>query len=488
MSSEDFSAPLAPTTAAPDSASQPTPSEVAIAGPSVPSNEHNPTHPPQPSTSASSVPIVDENGRTLSKNALKKLKKAAAREATKAFRRQQERASRKAKQARKRQLVAEGVLDKEELESVASRKRRRLREAGGRVVPHGAKVIIDLGFDELMTENVSHVQSGWHRMGQRVQVIDSRSQEVKSMSSQLGFCYSANRNALKPFDLIMTSLSGRLKQRLDSTKGTPHEHWKGVRWMTDSYTALYDPSTATAPSTTSSTTASTEASTSTLSPTATTTATPTESEAAAQAGPTPVEADPLPALDKSSFIYLTGDSTNVLTTIDPTKTYILGGIVDRNRYKSLCLDKALQHGIGHAQLPIGEYLAEMPTRKVLTVNQVYDIMVQFVECGDWEKALRDVMPLRKMTHGTPGHKKTGERKVKIKEAEARAEGVYVAKDEMADEDDGVDGAQDDEDDDDDASDAVPSDEGEEGMSGISEAGNDDVEPSVATCHSLHCHI
>ncbi|KDE04970.1 hypothetical protein MVLG_04618 [Microbotryum lychnidis-dioicae p1A1 Lamole] len=456
MSSEDS---LAPTTAAPDPTSQPTSSKVAVAGPSVPSNEHTPTyptHPLQPSTSTPSVP-VNENGQTLSKNALKKLKKAAAREATKAFRRQQERASRKAKQARKRELVAEGVLDKEELESVASRKRRRLREAGGRVVPHGAKVIIDLGFDELMTEN-----------------------EVKSMSSQLGFCYSANRNALKPFDLIMTSLSGRLKQRLDSTKGRPHEHWKGVRWMTDPYTALYDPSTATAPATTSSTTASTKASTSTLSLTAATTATPTESEAAAH-GPTPVEADALPALDKSSFIYLTGDSTNVLTTIDPTKTYILGGIVDRNRYKSLCLDKALQHGIGHAQLPIGEYLAEMPTRKVLTVNQVYDIMVQFVECGDWEKALRDVMPLRKMTHGTPGHTKTGERKVKIKEAEARAEAVYVAKDEMADEDDGVDGAQDDEDDDDDASDAVPSDEeGGEGMSGVSEAGNDDVEPSVAT--------
>ncbi|SCV68625.1 BQ2448_746 [Microbotryum intermedium] len=398
------SALIAPTNAAFDSTSQPT-SSVAAAEPAVPGHEHETTDRPQPSTSASAAPLLDQSGQALSKNAQKKLKKAAAREATKAFRRQQERAARKAKQARKRQLVADGVLDKQELESVSSRKRRRLREAGGKVVPHGAKVIIDLGFDELMTEN-----------------------EVKSMSSQLGFCYSANRNALKPFDLIMTSLSGRLKQRLDSTKGRPHEHWKGVRWITDPYTALYDPSTASSSSNPAP--SSTVASTSTLSPT---TATAMEARTCSETqADSAVEAEPLPVLEKSSFVYLTGDSTNVLTTIDPTKTYILGGIVDRNRYKSLCLDKANKDGIAHAQLPIGEYLAEMPTRKVLTVNQVYDIMVQFVECGDWGKALRDVMPLRKMTHGTPGHK-TGEKKIKIKEAEARAAGVYVVKDEMLEE-------------------------------------------------------
>lgn len=40
------------------------------------------------------------------------------------------------------------------------------------------------------------------------------------------------------------------------------------------------------------------------------------------------------------------------------------------REQSLCLDKAHKLGVRTARLPIGQYLADMPTRKVLTVNQV----------------------------------------------------------------------------------------------------------------------
>lgn len=37
----------------------------------------------------------------------------------------------------------------------------------------------------------------------------------------------------------------------------------------------------------------------------------------------------------------------------------------------------------------------MSTRKVLTVNQVFDILLQWVETRDWEKALYNVIPKRK---------------------------------------------------------------------------------------------
>jgi hypothetical protein len=39
-------------------------------------------------------------------------------------------------------------------------------------------------------------------------------------------------------------------------------------------------------------------------------------------------------------------------------------------FQNLCLDKANRLGIKTARLPIGTYLASLPTRKVLTVNQV----------------------------------------------------------------------------------------------------------------------
>ncbi|KAI0244918.1 hypothetical protein BJV78DRAFT_1290336 [Lactifluus subvellereus] len=63
--------------------------------------------------------------------------------------------------------------------------------------------------------------------------------------------------------------------------------------------------------------------------------------------------------------------------------------------QNLCLDKAQESGIGAAQLPIGRYLSHLPTRKVLTVNQVFEILVKWVETRDWELSLYAVIPKRK---------------------------------------------------------------------------------------------
>ena len=52
-------------------------------------------------------------------------------------------------------------------------------------------------------------------------------------------------------------------------------------------------------------------------------------------------------------------------------------------------------GVRHARLPIGTYLAELPTRKVLTVNQVVEILLHWSHSGDWKEALYSVMPKRK---------------------------------------------------------------------------------------------
>ena len=44
---------------------------------------------------------------------------------------------------------------------------------------------------------------------------------------------------------------------------------------------------------------------------------------------------------KADLVYLTADSPNELSELDSSKLYVIGGIVDRNRHKNICFNKAV---------------------------------------------------------------------------------------------------------------------------------------------------
>eukprot|EP00468_Gymnochlora_sp_CCMP2014_P011056 CAMPEP_0167757262 /NCGR_PEP_ID=MMETSP0110_2-20121227/9827_1 /TAXON_ID=629695 /ORGANISM="Gymnochlora sp., Strain CCMP2014" /LENGTH=316 /DNA_ID=CAMNT_0007643431 /DNA_START=26 /DNA_END=976 /DNA_ORIENTATION=+ len=98
--------------------------------------------------------------------------------------------------------------------------------------------------------------------------------------------------------------------------------------------------------------------------------------------------------DQKKLVYLTADSETILSELNPDDIYIIGGIVDKNIHKGLCKSIAAKQKIRTAQLPISQYLVGS-TRKVITVNQVFSILVKFREIGDWGKAFIEVMPPRK---------------------------------------------------------------------------------------------
>ena len=97
---------------------------------------------------------------------------------------------------------------------------------------------------------------------------------------------------------------------------------------------------------------------------------------------------------EGEIVYLTSDSPYKLDELKPYSTYIIGGLVDKNRHKGICYKIACEKGLKTAKLPIGEFM-EMQSRFVLATNHVVEIMVRWLECGDWGKAFLDVIPKRK---------------------------------------------------------------------------------------------
>jgi tRNA (guanine9-N1)-methyltransferase len=282
-------------------------------------------------------PLMTANpapAQPLSKNAQKRLLK----EQRRAQHKLEKKAREKAAKAEKRKKRAE-ELSQEDPESRAAKKQKSEDGSSKPVVerpreaPFGAIVVVDLGFDDKMLVK-----------------------EIHSLCNQLTYTYSANRKAQRSFSCILfTSLNGRTKEYLDSTGGT-YVRWKGVQWWRESYEHLWD----------------------------------------APIVPF-VPSDGTPALtcSREKVVYLSGDAEEELTELKEDEVYIIGGLCDKNRYKNICRNKAEEQSIRTARLPIGRYIAEMTTRKILTVNQVFEILVKWVNCRDWKQALEEVLPKRK---------------------------------------------------------------------------------------------
>ncbi|KAG1363758.1 tRNA (guanine(9)-N1)-methyltransferase [Cocos nucifera] len=98
--------------------------------------------------------------------------------------------------------------------------------------------------------------------------------------------------------------------------------------------------------------------------------------------------------NKENLVYLTADAETILDELDPKKIYIIGGLVDRNRWKGITMKKANDQGIQSAKLPIANYL-KMSSSHVLTVNQVVEILLKSLETRDWKSAFFQVIPPRK---------------------------------------------------------------------------------------------
>jgi tRNA (guanine9-N1)-methyltransferase len=211
-----------------------------------------------------------------------------------------------------------------------------------RAVQLPVTLILDCGFDDLMLPK-----------------------EIISLGSQLTRAYSDNARARYRAHLVLSSFGGRLKERFDTVLSKQHEGWKFVKFTAESFVeASHDASTM---------------------------------MKGERGGQLAGAFDPLPAADRDAegeIVYLTSDSPDTLETLKPNSTYIIGALVDKNRHKGICYKTAMDKGIKTAKLPIGEYM-QMNSRFVLATNHVVEIMLRWLECGDWGEAFERVVPKRK---------------------------------------------------------------------------------------------
>ncbi|POS87710.1 hypothetical protein EPUL_000648 [Erysiphe pulchra] len=390
----------------------------------------------------------------ISKNQLKKLKRRERWEETRELRRIKRREKHKEKQARKAQqrLAMAKLLQQRDggeressSESSSSSinndyhdedntmtykdknqrgKKTKYSSLKPKQTPIG--IILDVDFNELMTEK-----------------------EIISLGCQLTRCYSLNKSAPYRVHLVVSSWGGVLKSRFENVLSSTHLHWTGVKFLENddfvsaanllhdtmirdrenlgdnlmpvkfqahSQTTIdnsADPSEAVKSNVNSCPTNSVsesnidekvsikddlenlensklsfqKANDQALPPEGNNEPESSYRESLCHQEATPVSVTP-------SIIYLTSDSPNTLTHLTPNTSYIIGGIVDKNRHKGLCYKRACERGIYTAKLPIGEYM-KMQSRTVLAVNHVVEIMLKWLETNDWAEAFLQVIPKRK---------------------------------------------------------------------------------------------
>ncbi|KAI6650248.1 tRNA methyltransferase 10-like protein A-like [Oopsacas minuta] len=94
--------------------------------------------------------------------------------------------------------------------------------------------------------------------------------------------------------------------------------------------------------------------------------------------------------------YLTADSSNLITELSTDRCYVIGGLLDHNRHKGACLERADKMGLSHGRLGLDE-VVELSGRAVLAINHVFDILLRYSSCKDWKEAIISCLPPRKIS-------------------------------------------------------------------------------------------
>ena len=100
--------------------------------------------------------------------------------------------------------------------------------------------------------------------------------------------------------------------------------------------------------------------------------------------------------DIESIVYLSPDSDQVLTDLTDDCVYVIGGLVDDSVKKSSSQTFCDHVNIRTAKLPIEDFMSRSDSggsfKQILTINQVFDVLLSFHQTKDWATALSQNIP------------------------------------------------------------------------------------------------
>ncbi|KAH8174816.1 tRNA (Guanine-1)-methyltransferase domain-containing protein [Sarocladium implicatum] len=300
-------------------------------------------------TNAPAAPPTDANEPPLSKNALKRMRKRQAWEdgrEDRAKRRKEKRHEYKVRKRTEREtLISQGV-------DPASLTTKR---SPATLVP--ISLILDCDFEQYMNDK-----------------------ERISLASQITRSYADNQKAKYKSHLWVDGWSGKLKDRFENVLANQHLNWRGVGFEEGDFLQAAVKARERMREKGGEVIQALQ---------------PSDTPALTREDGVKAQSEE-PALDPAyeDVVYLSSDSPYTLQRLEPNTSYVIGGLVDKNREKGLCHRRAIEKGIRTARLPIGEFMV-MQSRQVLATNHVVEIMLKWLECEDWGQAFLSVIPKRK---------------------------------------------------------------------------------------------
>ena len=112
------------------------------------------------------------------------------------------------------------------------------------------------------------------------------------------------------------------------------------------------------------------------------------------------DADVVSAFPTDELVFLSPDADEAIASLDKSRVYVIGGLVDSNVQKHTSLEKANKLGARTMRLPLAEHAPSANPRLPLTLTAVLEILLAVNAGSDWASAINTAVAPRHLRQKT----------------------------------------------------------------------------------------